>query len=53
MEHAAAFAGIGRNTLQRIENGKADPRITTLRKILDLYGDRLDVFLSIDDYVEK
>jgi len=53
MEHAAAFAGIGRNTLQRIENGKADPRITTLRKILDLYGDRLGSFLSIDDYVEK
>jgi len=53
MEHAAAFAGIGRNTLQRIENGKADPRITTLRKILDLYGERLGSFLSIDDYVER
>lgn len=53
MEHAAAFAGIGRNTLQRIENGKADPRITTLRKILDLYGDRLGSFLSIDDYVQS
>ena len=53
MEHAAAFAGIGRNTLQRIENGKADPRITTLRKILDLYGDQLGSFLSIDDYIER
>ena len=53
MEHAAAFAGIGRNTLQRIENGKSDPRITTLRKILDLYGDRLGSFLSIDDYIER
>jgi len=53
MEHAAAFAGIGRNTLQRIENGRADPRITTLRKILDLYGERLGSFLSIDDYVER
>jgi len=53
LEHAAAFAGIGRNTLQRIENGKADPRVTTLRKILDLYGDRLGSFLSIDDYLDR
>lgn len=53
LEHAAAFAGIGRNTLQRIENGKADPRVTTLRKILDLYGDRLGSFLSVDDYIDR
>lgn len=52
IEHAAAFAGLGRNTLQRLEAGKTDPRISTLRRLLDLYGERLGRFLSIGDYLE-
>jgi predicted transcriptional regulator len=53
MDHAAAFAGVGRNTLQRLEAGRSDPRISTLRRILDLYGERLGVFLSVGDFLDR
>lgn len=51
-EQAAVYAGCGRNTLQRIESGVASPRLDTLRRILDLYGEQLGRFLSIADLID-
>lgn len=53
IDRAAAFAGVGRNTLQRLEAGESDPKVSTMLLLLALYGRIQGERISLDDVVER